>query len=112
MINDEQKRIVEVLTLVLRHTSAAPVKAEAIEASVGVPTRVVSEMVAYFYSKGWPVGSCSAGFFQTIGEEERRAQYHREMGRAKTIITKAANGRKAQANFGQVTLFEQPQEAA
>jgi hypothetical protein len=107
MISDEQKHIVDVLTAVLRHTSSSPIKAEMIEADTGVLPRVISEMVAYFYSKGWPVGSSSGGFFQTIGEEERKLQFMREMGRAKTIIHKATAGRRAQANFGQITLFEQ-----
>ncbi len=107
MISVEQKRIVRVLGAILRHTSTNEIKGKVISELTGADPRVVAEYCSWFYTEGWPVGSSGNGYFQTVGEDERRAQYHREIGRGTSIIRKTVRGRKAQADLGQVTLFEE-----
>lgn len=111
MITTEQKQVVAVLTIILRHTSATPIKGKDLETLTGVDARIVADMCSYFYRIGLPVGSGSNGYFQTVGEAERKAQYLREIGRGVSTIRKAVAGRKAQADIGTLSLFEQ-QEAA
>lgn len=112
-ITDEQKRIVDVLVIILRHGKVNAVTGETIARLAGVDSRVVAEMAAYFYSKGLPIGAGSEGYFKTVGEAEHRAQYQREVGRGTKIIRKAVQGRKAQATIRELTLFEQqPGDAA
>lgn len=106
MITQDQKQIVRVLAVLLRHTSASPVKGKVVEELTGVDDRTVAEMTAFLYREGFPVGSCSSGYFQTIGEAERKAQYQREVGRGTKIIRKAVEGRKAQSTIGELTLWE------
>jgi len=94
----------DVLRIILRHTSAEPIKGELIERITGVDPRTVAALVAEFTRRGFMICSGAHGYFHGT-HDEFRAHLAKERDRAVEVLRKVNAGKKNEVN--DLTLFEQ-----
>lgn len=95
----------DVLRIILRHDRENPILARTIQEVTGVDTRNVSELVAEYTRRGFPVCSCARGFFRASTEAEFREHLDKERRRAVDVLHKVHHGRRNYVS--EFTLFEQ-----
>jgi predicted transcriptional regulator len=100
------QKSLDIFKIILRHTEAAPVKAEKIVDMTGAPERMVTDVLKVFERSGFNVCSRGIGFFAAANDEEFKRHNQKEMERGKKIIVKAVQAKKNRIN--QPTIFDEP----
>lgn len=98
----------DVLRVIIRHSSADPVKGERIEELTGVPAREVAALVAKFTKRGFRICSSGKGYWHGT-EAEFKAHLDKERDRAIELLRKVNGGKKNMVN--DLTLFDADPQA-
>jgi hypothetical protein len=94
----------DVLRIILKHTSDTPIKGEQIEQLTQVPAREVAALVAKFTMRGFRICSGGRGYYHgTL--EEFQTHLAKERDRAIELLRKVNAGKRNVVN--ELSLFEQ-----
>ena len=94
----------DVLRIILRHTSADPIKGREIQTMTGVDSREVAELVSKFTRRGFMVCSCTDVYFHGT-PVEFKSHLDKERDRAVQVLRKVNAGKRNAVNS--LSLWEQ-----
>lgn len=100
----EFRKALDVLVMIMRHDSAAPVKASQIEETVHVNPRTIAQIAAECQKRGLPICSSGNGYYRARNEQEWQEHLLKEKERAIKLLHKVSEAQKHPLD--QFTLFE------